>query len=111
MESRAPAIQRIRTAPDGTLWVLPGRGTKDQAPGVHSTWDVFAPDGTFLHQAALACGADGEKDAVFFGDDGRLFVVKEHADALRALRGGAGGAEDGDEDAAPLEVICYRILP
>ena len=116
MEATLPDIEQVRWGGDGRLWVLPSRGTRDQAPGIHSTWDVFAPDGTFERQVAFACDADGRRDAIFFPGGDLVVVVKEHREALWAFQ--ARGQEDpdaipdgGTDDARPLEVVCYRLAP
>ena len=38
----------------------------------------------------------------------RLFVVTDWLNALMALQGGAAD-EDADEDAEPMEIICYQL--
>ncbi|MCB1183426.1 hypothetical protein KDM41_08325 [bacterium] len=114
VEDTAPAIQRVRWGDDGRLWVLPARGTREQPAGVHSTWDVFTPDGVFERQVAFACDADGEQDAIFFPGGDLVVVVKQFKEALRAFQGRAG-ADDAEVDEStepsPLEVVCYRLAP
>ena len=115
MEPTEPDIMQFHVADDGHIWVLPSRGVRDQADGVHSTWDVFTPEGEFARQVAFVCDADGQKDALFFPGGDLVVVVKEHKEALWAFQ--ARGAENPDDEeseeieASPLEVICYRISP
>jgi len=114
MEATEPDILQFHVAADGRLWVLPSRGTRNQAAGVHSTWDVFDTAGNFERQVAFACDADGQQDAIFFPGGDLVVVVKEHKEALWAFQGrGAENPEDEPEDleASPLEVICFRIDP
>jgi len=114
MEPTEPDLVQFHVAPDGRLWVLPSRGVRDQAAGVHSTWDVFDPAGHFERQVAFACDADGLRDAIFFPGGDLVVVVREYTEALLAFQGrGADeeGADDSEVEASPLEVICYRIEP
>jgi hypothetical protein len=114
MEPTEPDVLQLHVADDGRIWVLPSRGVRDQAAGVHSTWDVFTPDGVFERQVAMACDANGLQDAMFFPGGDLVVVIKEHEQALWAFQArGADdpGAETGEGEANPLEVICYRIAP
>jgi 6-bladed beta-propeller protein len=113
VEPTEPDILQVRTNDDDRIWVLPSRGIREQGDGVHSTWDVFRPDGLFEEQVEIHCEGQGRRDALFFPGHGLVVLVKEHADAMDAFRG-SGGDESSDEseaDVLPLEVICYRILP
>lgn len=114
MEPTEPDILQLHVAADGRIWVLPSRGVRDQAKGVHSTWDVFTAEGVFERQVAFACDADGLQDALFFPGGDLVVLIKEHREALWAFQ--AHGAEDPEaaqsaSEARPLEVICYRIAP
>lgn len=114
VESTERDILSMRVAQDGRIWVLPSRGTRDQAEGIHSTWDVFDATGSFVQQASFACEGDGQEDALLFPGKGLAILVKEHAGAMFAFRGrGADNAEADDEEteALPLEVICYKTTP
>jgi hypothetical protein len=105
-------ILDIRLDRQGQVWVLPSRGVREQAEGIHSTWDVFASTGAFTRQVAFMCEGDGQKDTLFFPGGGLAVLVKEHSEAMFAFRGrGADNPEQDEPDAAvrPLEVICYRI--
>lgn len=114
MESTEPDILQIHVADDGRLWVLPSSGIRNQAEGVHSTWDIFDQAGQFERQIAFACDADGQKDALFFPGGDLVVIVKEHTEAMWAFRGRGTENPDADEseiEPSPLEVICYRIAP
>ena len=114
VEPTEPDILQVRADDEGRIWVLPSRGIREQATGIHSTWDVFEPDGRYREQVAVRCEGRGLQDALFFAGNDIVILVKEHADAMAAFRG-SGGEEssDGETDAdvRPMEVICYRILP
>jgi hypothetical protein len=92
----------------GETWVLTARGSRNQPEGVLATWDVFDPDGHFVRQVQVRCPGNGRKDGIFFVGDDRLLVVHGLTDALGAQFGGGAGDEQ-DEEAQPIEVVCYRI--
>jgi len=116
MEDTEPDILQIHVADDGRLWVLPSSGIRDQADGVHSTWDIFDQAGLFERQIAFACDADGQADALFFPGGDLVVIVKEHTEAMWAFQGRGADNPDAESEetaieASPLEVICYRIAP
>lgn len=95
----------------GNLWILPSRGTREQPEGVMATFDVFTPDGRFDRQAQVFCAeGDGKEDGLFLLGDGRVLLIKGYVDAMATMFGGAVEVEDG-EDADPMELICYRVIP
>jgi hypothetical protein len=99
----------VRIREDGTLWILPSRGVRDQPPGVMLTFDVFDREGHFTEQVAVAADHDGVWDGLFFVGPDRAVVVTGHVEALFAqYGGGANTYDDGDE--AAMEVICYRVV-
>lgn len=94
----------------GNLWVLPSRGTREQPDGVVATFDVFTPDGVFDRQVRIACEGDGSRDGVFLLGADRVLIVRGFVDAMATMFGGGGGeAEADDDEAAPMELICYGI--
>jgi hypothetical protein len=94
---------------DGDLWVLPSRGTREQPAGVLATFDVFSPDGVFDRQVQVACPGDGATDGVFLLGTDRVLVIKGFVDAMATMFGGGVDPVDGQE-AAPMELVCYRIV-
>lgn len=102
-----PAVSYLRAAPDGSLWVLNGGSTFGQPEGIMETFDVFDAQGNFTKQVAVACPGDGENDGLFFVGSDRLVLVTGLVQAAIAMQGGLGAA--ADEEAAPMEVVCYRI--
>jgi len=92
----------------GNLWILPSDGTRDQPAGVFATYDIFTPDGRFDHQVQAVCEGDGTEDGIFLLGGDRVVVIKGYIDATAAMFGG-GVVEDEDAEAAPMELICYRI--
>ena len=109
IEDTDPDIASIHTAADGSIWVLSSRGNRNQAEGVMVTYDVFDARGHFRKQVAVVCEGDGVNDALlFFGED-RVLLVTGFLDAIRMQLGGGGATDESeDEEAAPMEVICYR---
>ncbi|MFT5234177.1 MAG: hypothetical protein ACI9UQ_002220 [Candidatus Krumholzibacteriia bacterium] len=96
----------------GQLWVLPSRGIREQPDGVMATFDVFDTAGIYDHQVQVVCPeADGAEDAVILLGDGRALVIKGFVDATASMFGGGGVEEEESEEAEPMELICYSILP
>ncbi|MCP4573488.1 MAG: hypothetical protein GY838_14115 [bacterium] len=101
-------ILQMHAADDGRLWVLSSHGAHPDEEGIHSVWDVFDADGRFHEQVALACEGTVLEDAIVFPGQGLVVVIKGSVSARMASRGQDTG--DGDDDeAVPLEVICYRL--
>lgn len=98
----------VRVREDNTLWVLPGRGLRDQPPGVMLTFDVFDPAGHFVKQISYACPGHGVWDGFFFAGPDRVVVVTGHAEAVLAQYGGGANSYDDGRTSA-MEVICYRV--
>lgn len=99
---------KMRVADDGRLWVLNSRGAHPEREGIHSVWDVFDAEGRFVEQVALACEGVALQDDIFFPGGDTVVVVRHSLDAARSARALAGGESDDDE-AAPVEVIVYRM--
>lgn len=107
-----PCVSRLRVDDEGTLWVLHSRSGREQPDGVFQTYDIFDSDGHFVRQVAVACPGDPKEDGFFLLVDGkRAVVIRGLVDARAALVGSNGREEEQDEgDAAPLEIICYRVV-
>ncbi|MFO7609540.1 MAG: hypothetical protein R6X35_10145 [Candidatus Krumholzibacteriia bacterium] len=101
-----PDIRALRIGPDGNLWVESSRGGYEQPDGVFFTWDVFDPDGHFIQQVSAACPGDGDSDIMIWTAAGAVQVTGFMEGVQSLLAGGAGATDD--EEAAPMEVICYR---
>lgn len=101
-------ILQTRVDAAGRLWVLSSHGAHPAEEGIHSVWDVFDAEGRFDEQIALACEGTVLEDAIVFPGQGLVLVIKESLSAAMAMRGQDTG--DGEDDeAAPVEVICYRL--
>ncbi|MBD3336657.1 MAG: hypothetical protein GF355_14185 [Candidatus Eisenbacteria bacterium] len=100
------AIVGMRVARDGSLWVVSSRGNFEQPEGVMLTYDVFDPEGHFKRQISMACEGDGAEDWLLFPGEDRAFLIKGLIDAAVAMQGAGAG---GDEDAMPMEVVCYKV--
>lgn len=111
VEDTDPDIIRLRVAADGGVWVLSSRGGRNQESGILATYDIFAPDGRFIRQVAMACEGHGQRDALIFLSDNRLLLIKDQVEATRAFRGGPpSGEAAAEEDASvALEIVCYGM--
>jgi hypothetical protein len=104
------AINSLMLDAAGDLWVLPTLGLREQPEGVLATYDVYSPDGVFQRQVSLPMPGDPRLDGVMFAGEDRIVLVKGFSDALISLQTqGAGPNLSGDEEPAPMEVVCYRI--
>ncbi|NNF05163.1 MAG: 6-bladed beta-propeller [Candidatus Eisenbacteria bacterium] len=101
-----PDISELYPREDGSLWVRTSRGDRE-SDGMF-TFDIFDADGKFQKQ--LTVNGEGNSD-----DDGfrligdHLFVLRHQSSARQSMFSAGGGEEDEDEEAEPMEVICYKI--
>ena len=93
--------------PNGDIWVQPMRGVRGQPEGVLAVYDVFSSEGHFLRQVRVSCPGDGMTDGIVFASADRMLVIHGLLDSMSGLFGGSG--EEVDEEARPVEVVCYRI--
>jgi hypothetical protein len=107
----APAIRGLHAMPDGSVWVLTSRSDRDLPEGVMLRYDVIDREGNFIRQIAVACEGVASRDALFPLGDGDFVLVRNHADAVAAMRGVSPSAPDADlDEAAPLEVVGLRAV-
>jgi len=104
-----PLQHGVRVREDGTLWVLPGRGVRDQPPGVMLTFDVFDAEGRFERQISIAAPHDGVWDGFFLVGEDLVVIVTGHVEAVLAQYGGGNSTYETDDDDSAMEVICYRM--
>lgn len=109
LEEYEPVIARIQIMDNGEIWVAHSGSHRDQPAGVLITYDVFDPAGHFARQVAVACEGDGDNDGLFFFGADRALLVKGLSDAAMALQGGGGAVPEGEEEPAPMEVICFAV--
>ena len=56
------------------------------------------------------CEGDGENDILIWTPDGNAVLVTGFVEAMQALQSrGAGGGEDDDGEAAPMEVVYLKV--
>ncbi len=115
MEAKAsptdPDVLQMVARDDGTLWVLSSRGARDSAQGTMVSYDVFDAKGHFMREVAIqGHDASYRKDGIMIVGD-RLIVLKGLRSATSAMY--AANDEDGKEaeEAAPMEIVCYRVEP
>ncbi len=112
-------IEATYPRPGGDLWVATSRGALERPPGAIGVLDVFDADGRFLTQVRLPVDYDPERDSFeLIGD--RLYVMKESQmrpsfvseSSAMTLYFDNDKLEDDDqeEEAPPLEVICYQVM-
>lgn len=103
-------INSLQFRPNGELWVLTSRDLRDHPEGMLSVYDVFDADGVFVRRVQVPIEGESLQDGLFFAGDDRLLLVKGFTDALTSLQTqGAGPSLSGDEEPAPMEVICYAL--
>ena len=71
------------------------------------TYDVFDREGNFVEQADVVAEGSSSADLLFFAPNGNVFRITGFQEALIAALGGF--TSDAEEEAEPMEVICYRI--
>jgi hypothetical protein len=100
-------VAELTVHPDGTIWILTSRAVWEPKPGVLFTYDVFDREGDFIKQVDVVGDGSSTADLLFFAPNGNVFRVTGFQEALIAALGGF--ASDAEEEAAPMEVICYRV--
>lgn len=99
----------IQLHPDGTLWVLSGRGVRPRQPGVMAVFDVFDQKGVFIRQVALHADHDARDVGIFLSGEDRILVIKGYMDSLAAQFGNGTALSDEGHEPQPPEVVCYQI--
>lgn len=99
-------VQKLFAREAGNVWVLSSRGAIDPPEGSLGVFDVFDSNGRFTEQISLKGEGSIERDGYFFLGD-RLYVVTNLVSARSAMLGGSN--QIGDEEAAPISIICYEI--
>ncbi len=103
-------IGSMTLRPDGELWVLTSRGFRSPPEGMLCRFDAFDAEGTFVRQIHIPIEGNPVQDGLLFAGNDRLMLVKGFTDALTSLQTqGAGPSLSGDEEPAPMEVVCYAI--
>jgi hypothetical protein len=105
---RPEAIQLVEIVPDGTVWVVSSYGNHEQPTGIMTTYDVFDAQGNYTKQVAVACPGDGKKDGLIRVGRDRMLLITGFVPAVMSMQGG-GAAASGEEEPAPMEVVCYKI--
>jgi len=109
VETTEPDITGVRIDENGSLWVLSSQGQHQQPDGIMMTYDVFDTAGHFQKQVAVACPGDGIEDGLLFIGD-RVVLVTGLTEARNMMQNpGAAATSDDEEEAEPMEIICYQI--
>jgi hypothetical protein len=105
-----PCIASLRLDETGHLWVRHSRSDQDQPEGVFQTYDVFDPHGHLVRQVAVACPGDPQADGLFLIGENHAVLIRAMMDAAVAMVGIGGDDEDeAENEAAPLEIVYYRL--
>jgi hypothetical protein len=102
------AIMAVFVRDDGAIWAMTNETFWNPKDGVLKTYDVFDREGDFIKQIDVAADGVAWNDALVFAGDDQVLQITGFFDALNAAVGGMGG-DSSDDEAAPMEVICYRI--
>jgi len=101
------AIAEVTVGPDGTIWVLDSRSDQDQPEGIMVTYDVFDPAGHYLKRVPVECDGHGQDDGLVRVGEDRMILIRGLLPAIQAMQ--SGGAIGRDEEAAPMEIVCFKI--
>ncbi|MDD5720383.1 MAG: hypothetical protein PHQ53_11910 [Candidatus Krumholzibacteria bacterium] len=108
LEKTERAISALHIDDRGRLWVQHSRSNRNQPDGVFLTLDLYAPDGRWLREVSLVCEGNSISDGLRFLRDGRVLLIKGFVVARLACLGGSS-ATFGEDDAATVEIVCYRL--
>ncbi len=108
IEEFEPAIGGFSVINDGSIWVQPNIRKQDLPTGTWTSFDVFNADGKLEKQVAIEGSYNRNRDSAYLLPDGRLIVVTSALDAFLNQMG-ATGDEEPVQEAALLEVICYKL--
>ena len=100
----APAIEDIQITDDGWMWVLSGRGSREEREGILRSYDVFDGEGMFVEVVHLAVEIDEDQDQLHLLDDGRWILLRNITAAMGAMYG-VGDDEGADE---LLIIVCLQ---
>ena len=125
IEEMARDIEQVVCRPDGAMWVLTSRGSRECPTGCIGVFDVIDSQGRFTGQLKIEADFSADDDN-FVIRGNHLYVLKEARNApdRTFTSGGAGGGmmmmqissgggssddEDLDQEQKPYEVICYEL--
>lgn len=111
-------ISALYPRPGGELWVSTSRGALEHEAGTIGVFDVFDATGRYVRQTRLQVDYHPNRDS-FELIGNRLYVIKEGQMRPSFVSESASAtiyydnenldADDGDDEAPPLEVICYEL--
>ena len=108
IEDTQPVISRLTALHDGTIWAQTGNGDREAPAGSWVLLDVFTPAGEFARQVALQGDHNAKGDGLVLLEDGRALVIVGSLEAWLNQMGSVAD-EAQENEAEPLEVICYRL--
>ncbi len=98
-------IWGLRCMPDGSVWVMTSRGMFEPPAGAFAAWDVFDGNGTYVRQVEAHIPGRSGTDMLIVTEHGYAIMITGFWDAVMAVM----GAGQSDEEAEPMQLICYRI--
>lgn len=107
-----PDVMQMFARDDGTLWVLSSRGARDCPKGTMARFDIFDANGHFVREVSVQGEANYSQDGIVLIGD-QLVVLKGLRSAQRAMMAAMGtdDAEQEEEEAEPMAIVCYRLDP
>ncbi len=101
----------IQVTPDGEIWVLTSRGSREIPAGVLARFDVFDGQGHFRRQVDVRCQGDPTNDRLTVLSDGRMIRHRRFVDCLvTSLGPGSLPSETRDDEDSSPAVICYKMI-
>jgi hypothetical protein len=101
-----PALNRLQTLADGSIWAVVNRDLREAGEGVLITYDVFSPSGEYLQKIELMGEGNGLNDLVQIIDNDHALVVRGFWSSVAASM---GASLDEEEEPAPMSVEFCRI--
>jgi len=98
-----PVVVDLLLRDNGDVWCLTSRSMWEAEAGTFAAYDVVDKAGHYIRRITVVCEGDATRDRLLISGD-RAYRVAGYWDAVYRVQG-----FDGDEDAEPMSVTCYRI--
>jgi hypothetical protein len=108
-----PVIVDLQCAADGRLFVTTCHNAREQlTEDVAGRFDVITLEGKYLEELTLTfAGHDPQQDVLVFLDGTRFLVLRNYADAEKAIHAAFLPKEEQEDlsEAEPLEVVLVKV--
>lgn len=106
-------IASLAVLDDGMLWVENSHARDRWKQHGEVRYDVFGPDGKLREEVVVTVPQGGEGNRLILLRNGSFLLVRGQGTLSISIQAGSGGgsstsAAAGDEDAVPLELVCFR---